>query len=94
MVSSGGSTNGNRLIAIMLGRLEMEVDECIAAYIQLMKKIFRKPSKWNLAASVFGNIEPRFDASKLEGAINEVICSCGASPTDLFNDQAERGCRV
>lgn len=58
MVSSGGSTNGDRLIAIMLGQLEMEVDECIMAYIQLMKNIFRKLLKWNLAASVFGNIEP------------------------------------
>ena len=78
----------------MLGRLEMEVDECIAAYIQLMKKIFRKPSKWNLAASVFGNIEPRFDASKLEGAINEVIRGQGASMVEPFNNQAEHGCRV
>lgn len=78
----------------MLGRLEMDVDECITAYIQLVKKIFRKPSKWSLAASLFGHIQPRFDASKLEDAINEVITSCGANPTDLFNNQAERGCRV
>ncbi|KAI9923368.1 hypothetical protein MW887_009938 [Aspergillus wentii] len=89
----GGTSTGG-LIAIMLGRLEMDVDECIAAYIQLMKKIFEKPSKWNLAASLFGNIEPRFDASKLEDAINQVISRCGANPTDLFNNQAERGCRV
>lgn len=78
----------------MLGRVEMEVDECIAAYVKLMRNVFENPSKWSLAKSLFGKIEPRFDASKLEGAINEVICSHGASPTDLFNDQAERGCRV
>jgi hypothetical protein len=78
----------------MLGRLEMDVDECIAAYIQLMKRIFQKPSNWNLTANLLGNIKPRFDASKLEGAIDQVIRSCEANPTDLFNDQAERGCRV
>ncbi|PYH40041.1 phospholipase, patatin family protein, partial [Aspergillus saccharolyticus JOP 1030-1] len=89
----GGTSTGG-LIAIMLGRLEMDVDECIAAYIQLMKKIFRKPARWNLAASIFGNIEPRFDASKLEEAINQVISSRGANPTDLFNNQTKRGCRV
>lgn len=77
----------------MLGRLEMDVDQCIMAYIQLMKIIFGKPSKWALS-SLFGKIEPRFDAEKLEGAINEVIISCGVNPTDLFNDQADRGCRV
>lgn len=78
----------------MLGRLEMGINECITAYIQLMGKIFKKPSKSNLAASLFGKIEPRINATKLEGAINKVISSCGANPTDLFNDQAKRGCRV
>ncbi|OJJ80604.1 uncharacterized protein ASPGLDRAFT_38966 [Aspergillus glaucus CBS 516.65] len=89
----GGTSTGG-LIAIMLGRLEMGVDECIAAYVQLMKKIFEKPSKRNLVTSPFSKIKPRFNASKLEDAINQVISSCGANPTDLFNDQAERGCRV
>ncbi|KAF2018299.1 FabD/lysophospholipase-like protein [Aaosphaeria arxii CBS 175.79] len=39
-VICGTSTGG--LIAIMLGRLEMSVDECIAAYIELSKEIFPK----------------------------------------------------
>lgn len=30
----------SRLIAIMLGRLEMDVDECVTAYIRLMKTVF------------------------------------------------------
>jgi hypothetical protein len=77
----------------MLGRLQMDVDECIMAYITLMKMIFDKPSKRGLF-SLFGKIEPQFDANKLESAINEVITNCGAKPTDLFNDQADRGCRV
>ncbi|KAJ5888167.1 FabD/lysophospholipase-like protein [Penicillium taxi] len=88
----GGTSTGG-LIAIMLGRLEMDVDECIMAYIKLMKMIFDKPSKQSLSR-LFGKIKPRFDAHKLESAINEVIKNCGAQPTDLFNDQADRTCRV
>ncbi|KUM60368.1 hypothetical protein ACN42_g6761 [Penicillium freii] len=88
----GGTSTGG-LIAIMLGRLEMDVDECIMAYVKLMKMIFDKPSKRSVS-SIFGKIKPQFDANKLEGAINQVINNCGAKPTDLFNDQADRGCRV
>ncbi|KAJ5970810.1 FabD/lysophospholipase-like protein [Penicillium vulpinum] len=88
----GGTSTGG-LIAIMLGRLEMDVDECIAAYIKLMKMIFDKPSKPGLLG-IFGKIKPVFDAKKLEDAINEVINDCGAKPTDLFNDEAGWGCRV
>lgn len=77
----------------MLGRLEMDVDECIAAYVQLMKNIFEKPSKRSFY-SLFGKIESQFDTTKLEEAINQVISSCGVGPADLFNDQTERGCRV
>ncbi|CAG8397747.1 unnamed protein product [Penicillium salamii] len=88
----GGTSTGG-LIAIMLGRLEMDVDECIAAYIKLMKEIFGKPSTRNLS-KLFGKIKPQYDARKLEGAINEVINSCGTNTTDLFNDGVHRSCRV
>jgi hypothetical protein len=82
-----------RLIAIMLGRLEMDVDECIAAYTGLMKTVFETKSGW-LPAGWTGKIKSRFDAAKLESAIEEVITSHGAKETDLFNDGVERGCRV
>ena len=77
-----------RLIAIMLGRLEMDVDECIAAYTKLMKTVFEKKPSWT------GNIKSQFDTAKLESAIKKVITSHGAKETDLFNDGVERGCRV
>lgn len=77
----------------MLGRLEMDIDECIAAYVKMMGNIFEKPSRRRLF-NIFGKTEPRFDAGKLEDAINQVISGCQASPTDFFNNNAERGCRV
>lgn len=42
------------LIAIMLGRLEMDVDECIAAYIRLNEEIFRKRLVEYLSVSLVG----------------------------------------
>lgn len=78
----------------MLGRLEMDVDECIMAYVTLTKKIFEKPSKWSHLKSLFGNIESRFDTNKLEDAISEVIYGRGTSIIEPFNNQAEHGCRV
>jgi hypothetical protein len=77
----------------MLGRLEMDVDECIAAYTGLMKTVFGTKRGWFLT-SWMGYIQPRFDATKLETAIKKVITSHGAKETDLLNDGVERGCRV
>ncbi|KAF5625338.1 calcium-independent phospholipase A2-gamma [Fusarium tjaetaba] len=41
----GGTSTGG-LIAIMLGRLEMSVDDCINEYNTLMDKVFPPPQKW------------------------------------------------
>jgi patatin-like phospholipase/acyl hydrolase len=37
----GGTSTGG-LIALMLGRLRMTVDECIEAYLELMPTVFEK----------------------------------------------------
>ncbi|KAE8375612.1 hypothetical protein BDV26DRAFT_12224 [Aspergillus bertholletiae] len=87
----GGTSTGG-LIAIMLGRLEMSVDECIDTYVKLISTIFEKKSRWPVNLS--GNIKSRFDATKLESAIKDAVTSHGAKETDLFNDGGERGCRV
>lgn len=92
--SAGDVTDRHRLIATMLGRLEMDVDECIAAYTNLMKRIFEKQPKRNPIKGLFGSIEPRFDANTLEDAIKEVITNSGPDPTDCFYDQTKCGCRV
>lgn len=86
--------DSSRLIAIMLGRLEMDVDECIMAYVKLMKKIFEKPLKWSHLKSLLSKIESQFDANKLEDAISEVIYGCGTSIIEPFSNQTEHGCRV
>ena len=90
---SAHSIDTSRLIAIMLGRLAMDVDECISAYCELMKIVFDEKSSW-LPFSWTGRTRAQFDSKRLKNAIEEVISCHGASKTDLFNDENPRGCRV
>ncbi|KAK2038272.1 FabD/lysophospholipase-like protein [Colletotrichum somersetense] len=88
----GGTSTGG-LIAIMLGRLEMDVDECIAAYTELIKEIFsEKLHKFRVGMSF--KIRPRFDSKKLCNAIEAVLKKKGMPVTTLLNDGEERGCKV
>jgi predicted acylesterase/phospholipase RssA len=84
----------SRIIAIMLGRLEMDVDECIATYRDLIGKIFKsKVSKTGF--SLTGSIKAHFSSAVLEEAIIKVIKDrSGFSENDLLDDGYERACRV
>ncbi|GES56908.1 FabD/lysophospholipase-like protein [Aspergillus terreus] len=88
----GGTSTGG-LIAIMLGRLEMEVDECIDAYSNLATSVFRERLR-SIPFNFKGDISARFDSAKLESVIQRVIENSGASKQELFNDGTERGCRT
>ncbi len=77
----------------MLGRLEMDVDECIAAYSDLAAAVFGEKLR-SIPVNMKGKVKPRFDSVKLESAIRKVVTQNGASETDLLNDETERGCRT
>jgi len=77
----------------MLGRLEMDVDECIMNYIKLMENIFDERSK-RLPFGWKGQVKPQFNSTRLESAIKKVITTSGAAEADLFNDGNVRGCKV
>lgn len=83
----------DRLIAIMLGRLEMDVDACIRAYTQLMEDVFEERTH-RFPASSAGRMQARFDSKKLKDAIEKVITDNQFSPADRFNQGGPRGCRV
>ena len=82
-----------RLIAIMLGRLEMDVDECISEYTELIQTIFDEKSR-RLPISWKGMTKAQFDSTRLESAVKKVITKQGVSETGLFNDGTARGCKV
>ncbi|XP_014550452.1 hypothetical protein COCVIDRAFT_115445 [Bipolaris victoriae FI3] len=88
----GGTSTGG-LIAIMLGRLEMSVDECIDAYSELAADVFGEKLH-RLPVTIRGAVQSRFDSGRLENAIRNVVAQSGASETALFNDGVERGCRT
>ncbi|KAL6240627.1 hypothetical protein RBB50_012454 [Rhinocladiella similis] len=88
----GGTSTGG-LIAIMLGRLEMDVDACITAYAGLIKEVFEEKAHWG-PLNWRGRVQARFDSDKLKGAIEKVIINQGYSPTEPFNDGKARGCKV
>ncbi|KAK5717227.1 hypothetical protein LTR15_009116 [Elasticomyces elasticus] len=68
----GGTSTGG-LIAIMLGRLEMDVDECITEYKNLMCTIFDEKKKSLLPFIGKFKINSRFSSKVLEEVIKDVI---------------------
>jgi hypothetical protein len=80
-----------RIIAIMLGRLEMDVDECINAYSSMFKRIFGKKG---LPVNMRGKTKGRFDSMVLEDCIREILEQRRLSPMEPFNDEKDRTCKV
>jgi hypothetical protein len=58
----------------MLGRLEMDVSQCIDVYINLMDTVFKKRQH---RISVRGKVQARFDTEQLEKEIRKVIVQRG-----------------
>lgn len=77
----------------MLGKLEMDVDECIAAYSDLAETVFCQ-KKSRLPFNFKGKVKARFDSRKLGNAVRETIKKTGRSETDSFNARVDRGCRT
>ena len=77
----------------MLGRLEMDVDECITAYEELMGSIFEERAHW-LPFSPSMKVKPKFDSQKVRTAIENVLQQCGMPKDTRLNDGNERRCKV
>ncbi|KAH7364622.1 phospholipase, patatin family protein [Rhexocercosporidium sp. MPI-PUGE-AT-0058] len=85
----GGTSTGG-IIAIMLGRLEMDVDECIEEYTSMFETIFGKKG---LPVNRWGRIKGRFDSTVLEQYIKGILKKRGLAEDALLNDGNER-CKV
>lgn len=79
------------LIAIMLGRLRMSVDDCIHAYLSLSQRVFRRR---NSPATMTGRIQGRFDSNELEGAIKQIIVAAGFPQDALLQESEDNKCKV
>ena len=81
------------LIAIMLGRLEISVDECIKAYEELMESIFGAKAHW-MPFNLLANVNAQYDSQKIKHEIEEVLRKHDIALNSLFNDGHKRNCRV
>ncbi|RKK23966.1 hypothetical protein BFJ66_g17284 [Fusarium oxysporum f. sp. cepae] len=86
---SGTSTGG--LIAIMLGRLRMTVDECIVAYTSLSNMVFKKKRH---RSKINGQLQGRFDATALEQAVKKILVENGHHEEALLKDSSDGACKV
>jgi calcium-independent phospholipase A2-gamma len=81
------------LIAIMLGRLEMTVQACIDAFIEMMDVIFEKrhtlPFDWR-----DGKIRARYDSEALQTRIKAIIRNAGFSEDTPMRGPKETDCKV
>ncbi|KAL2131177.1 hypothetical protein VTI74DRAFT_5443 [Chaetomium olivicolor] len=85
----GGTSTGG-LIAIMLGRLRMTVDECIDAYTMLSDRVFEKKSH---RVNMKGKLQGRFDGAELERAIKTIVVNHGLGEDALLQDP-DSTCKV
>lgn len=84
------------LIAIMLGRLKMDVGECIDVYTSMFEIIFDK-QKHKYSANLwenFGYLQNRFDSDILRESIKKIVERQGSCETTRLNDEGDRPCHV
>ena len=87
----GGTSTGG-IIAIMLGRLKMDVDECIGVYLELVDRIFSKTH--TLPVSLMGKTKERYSSSELESAIDQILQKKGLSSHTLLKNDDPHACKV
>jgi hypothetical protein len=71
----------------------MSVEDCIAAYTRLMKRVFEKKENRSIM-SALGRVKPRFSAQALSDAIAEVLRAHGYSVADKFEEGDDPTCKV
>lgn len=92
----GGTSTGG-LIAIMLGRLQMDVQSCIKAYLKISSEVFQPLRAKN---NIFGRgkdavkVRGRFSSKALEDHIKAIVMSMGEEKEAKLKDDANPNCRV
>jgi patatin-like phospholipase/acyl hydrolase len=88
----GGTSTGG-LIAIMLGRMRLTVDECIMAYSELAPDAFTKVHHRIKLRN--GETQGRFDHVALEKGIKSLLKTYGMDPESLLKEPEEdSSCKV
>lgn len=83
--------NSSSLIAIMLGRLEMSIDDCIDRYLEIMDRVFRKIRH---RINVKGKFQGRYDTEELKHCIKDIIADQGINSNERFRVEGYDRCKV
>jgi predicted acylesterase/phospholipase RssA len=87
----GGTSTGG-LIAIMLGRMRLTIDECITAYSELAPKAF---AKVHHRINLRGEAQGRFDHVALQEGIKSLLKKNGFNPECLLKEpEGDSPCKV
>jgi hypothetical protein len=81
----------------MLGRLEMDVDECIAEYNELAEKVFGKQKGWFsfIPFTWKGKVASKFSSETLRQSIIDVLEKKGLDENTMFREgEQDRGCKT
>ncbi|KAK0192290.1 FabD/lysophospholipase-like protein [Armillaria mellea] len=81
----GGTSTGG-LIALMIGRLCMSVEEAIECYGRLSGKVFGKPKR--------GVHNGKFKATRLEEVLKSIVSSRTADPETKMIDDSDEACKT
>ena len=89
----GTSTGG--LIAIMLGRLHMSVDECLAQYEKTAAVVFGNPVSQNKLGKILSKVTSGafYDTRVLEEAVRDLLRDRGRDPREMFLEAGPK-CKV
>ncbi|KAF7629457.1 acyl transferase/acyl hydrolase/lysophospholipase [Aspergillus flavus] len=85
----GGSGSGG-LIAIMLGRLEMDIDQCIHAYKLLSMNVFSQKRLLPIGSNL--RSRAKYDIKKVELALRKILRELSYEKDTLLREEA--GCKV
>jgi hypothetical protein len=75
----------------MLGRLKMDVEQCISAYRSLSEQAFKRQRR--IPFSTTGGIKERFSSKELEAAVKRVLKEQGHDENALLKD-TNNSCKV
>lgn len=77
----------------MLGRLGMDVDDCIEQYISMFETVFGHKAH-SIPVNLKGEIKSKFSSDVLRTAFTKVVTKCGLAADTKFNDGEKRDCHT
>ena len=91
----GGTSTGG-IIAIMLGRLRMTLDQCEAAYMRLSSNVFKKSRHSVDPRRIYDYLEAngKFSPQPLEDTVAEMLREVELADNELLKSHDPDSCRV